>query len=313
MKNPLVFLLQFIAWLFLVAVLLVTWAGVTYPSGRTKAYPPEFSMIHPLCIHRIFIDEQYEGRTNLVLCHAEYKNHPITVTTIDSDIGTQTRVQVTSTAKHPDSGEYTVGYHMEQEDQTGPFLITVFHGFPDGQQISAIAGLTHDPVAKTLEAHFLEGGNDRCEGGFIEVMGMASATEIAYSQASTLYLLMNPLSLSLDTLDQPTQTTFPTWQPDELNTNATETCVGRLISTYDHTTETSELTAVAVDLQALLRSADTVFSTCVSDAVVRAKVADHLISGRYTVYAIDHWFAVLHRVHQRCGIDQPFQPRNHGI
>ncbi len=60
-------------------------------------------MIHPLCIHRIFIDEQYEGRTNLALCHAECKNHPVTVTTIDTDLSTQTRVQVTSTAKRATS------------------------------------------------------------------------------------------------------------------------------------------------------------------------------------------------------------------
>lgn len=36
-KNPVVFLLQFIGWLMLIAVLLVTWAGVTYPiSNRRK-------------------------------------------------------------------------------------------------------------------------------------------------------------------------------------------------------------------------------------------------------------------------------------
>ena len=181
MRHPLGFLLQFIAWLFLFAMLLVTWAGVTYPNGRTKAYPPEFSMIHPMCIHRIFFDEQYEGRTSIPLCHAEYINHPIAVSTIDSDLGAQTCVQVTSTSTSPESGKYTVGYHMEHRDQTGPLLITLFHRFPDGETISAIAGLTHDPLAKTLEAHFLERGNDHCEGGFIEVMGMASAKELAYS------------------------------------------------------------------------------------------------------------------------------------
>jgi hypothetical protein len=313
MKNPLLFLLQFIMGLFLFAVLLVTSAGVTYPNSRTKAYPPEFSMLHPMCIHRIFIDAQYEGRTNLALCHTEFKNHPITVKTIDSDLGTQTRLQVTSTAKRPDSEEYTVGYHMETEDQTGAFLITLFHRFPDGQEISAIAGLTHDPVARTLEAHFLEGGNDRCEAGFIEVMGIASVTEIAYSQAATPYLLLNPLSINSQRLDQPTQTTFSTWFPDEPEHIESDHCVGRLISTYNYSTETSEIVAVAIDHLALLLTADSELTSCVSDAIVRTTVANYLISGKYTVYAIEDWFAVLHRVHQRCGADEPFRPFKFGI
>jgi hypothetical protein len=313
MKNPLVFLLQFVAWLLLFAVLLATWAGVSYPHGRAKAYSPAFSMIHPMCLHRIFIDEQYEGVTKLELCHAEYKNYPIHITDKESELGQQKQIEVTATAKHPNSGKYTVGYKMERREQTGSFVITLFHRLPDGSEISGIAGLTHDPEANTLTAHFLQGGNDRCHGGFIEVMGIASVTEIAYSQAATPYLLMNPLSVNLQTLDQPTQTTFSTWFPDEPQHIESDHCVGRLISTYDHLAETSEIAAVAVDLYALLLSADSELTSCVADAIVRTTVANYLISGKYTVYAIEDWFAVLYRVHQRCGAEEPFRPFKSGI
>jgi len=51
MKHPVVFLVQVFAWLMLFGLIAVTWAGVTYPNGRAKAYSSEFSNIEPVRIH----------------------------------------------------------------------------------------------------------------------------------------------------------------------------------------------------------------------------------------------------------------------
>ena len=116
MKNPVVFLLQFIAWLMLFAVVAATWAGVTYPNGRAKAYSPGFSKIHPMCIHRVLIDDRYEASINLQICHAEYKNHPIIVERVKSVLGDQTMIRVSATKQSKDSGEWVVGYSFSEDD-----------------------------------------------------------------------------------------------------------------------------------------------------------------------------------------------------
>lgn len=55
MKNSVEYLLLFIAWVMFVVVVAMTWAGVVYPSGRAKAYTINFSKIHPMCIHRMVV------------------------------------------------------------------------------------------------------------------------------------------------------------------------------------------------------------------------------------------------------------------
>lgn len=315
MKNPVVSLLQFFAWLMLLAVIAATWAGVSYPNGRTKAYPTGFSKIHPMCLHRVLIDEQFEGSTNLEICHTEYKNHPIVIQTADSSLGDQKLIKVTSTKTSKDGDIWVIGYSMSVDDekQKGPFLINLFHKFPDGMELSSLAGVSLDPENQKLSAHFLEGGNDRCQGGYIEVMGMASRREIALSQASTLYALLNPLGQLLRRSDENVRTTFPDWQAEEtISDNASE-CVGRLIGVYDHVSEIASVTAVAVDLDALLRQSRNATEACISDAIVRAKAEGPITSGSFTVYGLDHWNEILNYVHQRCGVDKTFNPINNGI
>lgn len=315
MKNPVIFLLQFLAWLMLVAVLLVTWTGVTNPSGRVKAHSAEFSKIHPMCIHRVLTDERYEGSANLEICHAEYAKHPIVVETINTNLGQQELVQVTSTKQVNDGGLWVVGYSMLMDDnqQEGPFLINMFHRSPDGAELGSIAGISMDHESKTLSAHFFEGGNDRCQGGYIEVMGMAGRREIALSQASTLHALLNPLGQLLKRGDKNVHTTFPDWQAEETISDDPSECVGRLIGVYDHVSNIAAVTAVAVDLDALLRQSRNTTEACVSDAIVRAKTAGSIASGTFTVYGLDHWNDILYYVHRRCGVDKAFNPINSGI
>ena len=315
MKNPVIFLLQFLAWLMLIAVLLVTWAGVTYPSGRAKAYSAEFSKIHPMCIHRVLTDERYEGSANLEICHAEYAKHPIVVEAVNTKLGQQKLVQVTSTKKADDGGTWVVGYSMlmDDQEQTGPFLINMFHRSPDGAELGSIAGISMDHESKKLSAHFFEGGNDRCQGGYVEVMGMAGRSEIALSQASTLYALLNPLGQLLRRSDENVRTTFPDWQAEETISNNPSECVGRLIGVFDHVSEIASVTAIAVDLDARLRQSRNTIEACVSDAIVRAKAEGSITSGSFTVYGLNHWNDILNYVHRRCGVDQAFNPINSGI
>jgi len=160
MKNPVVFLVQMLAWLMLFAVIAATWAGVTYPSGRAKAYPSEFSKIHPMCIHRVLLEERYEGSTNLEICHEEFKKHPIKARTIKPVLGDKEFIEVTSTKQDTDGGTWVVGYSFSVDDseQDGPFLINMFHRFPDGMELSSLAGISRNLASKKLTAHFLEGG-----------------------------------------------------------------------------------------------------------------------------------------------------------
>jgi hypothetical protein len=309
MKNPVVSLLQFLAWLMLFGVIAATWAGVTYPSDRAKI-SSAFSKIHPMCIHRVLLDERYEGSANL-----EYSKYPIVVKTIKTDLGQQELIQVTSTRKADDGGIWVVGYSMPTKDkeQKGPFLINMFHRSPDEVELGSLAGISLDPDSNKLAAHFFEGGNDRCRGGYVEVMGMAGRREIALSQASTLYSLLNPIGQLLKREERATQTTFPDWKADNPISNAPNECVGRLIGVFDHASETTSVTAVAVDFDALLRQSRNSTEACVADSIVRAKNQGSISNGRFTVYGLDHWNNVLNYVHQRCGFDQAFNPINSGI
>ena len=315
MKNPVVFLLQIIAWVMLVAVVAATWAGVTYPSGRAKAYPPEFSKIHPMCIHRVLIEERYEGSTNLEICHAEYKEHPIKVRTIKPVLGDQQFIEVTSTKQSTDGGTWVVGYSLSVDDaeQDGPFLINMFHRFPDQMELSSLAGISRDKVSKTLNAHFLEGGNDRCQGGHIEVMGMAGRKEIALSQAATLYAILNPIGQLLRREDSVLPAIFPGWKANQIISDSPQNCVGRLIGIYDHASETTAVTAIAVDLNALLMQSRNQTEACAADAIVRANAEKPVIDGSFSIYDLSQWSNILYLVHRRCGLDQPFNPINHGI
>ena len=315
MKNPVIFLLQFFAWLILIAVLLVTWAGVTYPNGRAKAYPPEFSKVHPMCIHRVLLEERYEGSANLEICHEEYKKHPIKVRTIKPVLGAKELIEVTSTKRSIDGGTWVVGYSLSVDDaeQDGPFLINMFHRFPDEMELSSVAGISRDLVSNKLTAHFLEGGNDRCQGGKVEVMGMADRKEIALSQAATLYAILNPIGQLLRRDDAVIGATFPGWTPNEIISNSPNECVGRLIGIYDHVSETTAVTAVAVDLNALLQQSRNQTEACAADAIVRAKTHESIVDGSFSIYGISQWSEILNQVHRRCGIDQPFNPINRGI
>lgn len=315
MKNPVIFLLQFLAWLMLIAVVAATWAGVTYPNGRAKAYPSEFSKIHPLCMHRVLLDERYEGSANLKICHSEYSKYPIVVETIKTDLGQQGLIQVTSTRKANDGGIWVVGYSMllSDKEQKGPFLINMFHRSPDNVELGSLAGISLDSESNKLAAHFFEGGNDRCQGGYVEVMGMAGRHEIALSQASTLYSLLNPIGQLLKREESVTRTTFPDWKADNPISNVPNECVGRLIGVFNHASETTSVTAIAVDFDALLRQSRNQTEACVADSIVRAKTEGSITHGRFTVYGLDHWNNVLSYVHQRCGFNQVFNPINPGI
>jgi len=315
MKNPVVFLLQFIAWLMLFAVVAATWAGVTYPNGRAKAYLPEFSKIHPMCIHRVLIDDRYEASINLQICHAEYAAHPIVVESVESVLGDQTLIRVSATKQSKDGDEWAVGYSFAEDDadQNGPFLISLFTRSPDEVELSSLAGVSQNNTEQTLTAHFLEGTGDRCQGGYVELMGMASRQEIALSQASTLYALLNPLGQLLKREEDAVRTSFPQWEAGELISDAPTACAGRLIGVYDHVSETTTVNAVAVDYDALLRQSRNATEACIADAIVRAKDDGSFKSGPYAVYGLDHWNNVLGYVHQRCGTDQAFNPINRGI
>jgi len=315
MKNPVVFLLQFIAWLMLFAVLAATWAGATYPNGRAKSYAPEFSKIHPMCIHRVLIDDRYEASINLQLCHAEYKNYPIVVESVESVLGDQTLIRVSATKQSKDGGEWLVGYSFAEDDadQNGPFLINLFTRSPDEVELSSLAGVSQNNTEHTLTAHFLEGMGDRCQGGHVELMGMASRQEIALSQASTLYALLNPLGQLLKREENAVRASFPEWEAGDLISDAPTACVGRLIGVYDHVSETTTVNAVAVDYDALLRQSRNATEACIADAIVRVKNDGSFQSGSYTVYGLDQWNNVLGYVHQRCGTDQAFNPINRGI
>jgi len=315
MKNPVVFLLQFIAWLMLFAVLAATWAGATYPNGRAKSYAPEFSKIHPMCIHRVLIDDRYEASINLQLCHAEYKNYPIVVESVESVLGDQTLIRVSATKQSKDGGEWLVGYSFAEDDadQNGPFLINLFTRSPDEVELSSLAGVSQNNTEHTLTAHFLEGMGDRCQGGYVELMGMASRQEIALSQASTLYALLNPLGQLLKREENAVRASFPEWEAGDLISDAPTACVGRLIGVYDHVSETTTVNAIAVDYDALLRQSRNSTEACIADAIVRVKNDGSFQSGSYAVYGLNHWNNVLGYVHQRCGTDQAFNPINRGI
>ena len=314
MKNPVVFLLQFIAWLMLFAVVAATWAGATYPNGRAKAYSPEFSKIHPMCIHRVLIDDRYETSINLQICHTEFKNSPIVVDSVKSVLGDQNLIRVSATKRSKD-GEWVVGYSFAKDDaeQNGPFLINLFTRSPDKVELSSLAGVSQNDTEHTLTAHFLKGTGDRCRGGDVELIGMASRQEIALSQASTLYALLNPLGQLLKREENAVRASFPEWEAGELISDAPTACVGRLIGVYDHVSETTTVNAIAVDYDALLRQSRNATEACIADAIVRAKDDGSFKSGRYAVYGLDHWNNVLGYVHQRCGTDQAFNPINRGI
>ena len=315
MKNPVVFLLQFIAWLMLIAVLAATWAGVNYPNGRAKAYSAEFSKVHPMCVHRVLIDDRYEASTNLEICHAEYKNYPIVVERVNSVLGDQTLIRVSATKQSQNGGVWIFGYSFSEDDadQSGPFLINLFTRSPDEVELSSLAGVSHDNTDNTLTAHFLEGTGDRCQGGYVQLMGMASRQEIALSQASTLYALLNPLGQLLKREESAVRTSFPEWDAGDVISDAPTACVGRLIGVYDHVSESTTINAVAVDFDALLRQSRNSTEACIADAIVRANDEGSFQSGSYAVYGLDHWNNVLGYVHQRCGTDQAFNPINRGI
>ena len=82
---------------------------------------------------------------------------------------------------------------MHGQEQEGAFLLTLFHKFPDGIILSSIAGVSFDPDTNLLKAHFFDGGNDRCQGGDIEVMGMVERNVIAVSQSANTFGLLNPI------------------------------------------------------------------------------------------------------------------------
>ena len=315
MKHPVVFLVQVFAWLLLFGVIAATWAGVTYPNGRAKAYSPEFSKIHPMCVHRVLIDDRYESSINLQICHAEYKNYPIVVERIKSVLGDHSLFRVSATRESKNGGEWIVGYSFAEDDadQNGPFLINLFTRSPDEVELSSLAGVSQNNTEHTLTAHFLEGMGDRCQGGYVELMGMASRQEIALSQASTLYALLNPLGQLLKREENAVRASFPEWEAGDLISDAPTDCVGRLIGVYDHVSESTTVNAVAVDYDALLRQSRNATEACIADAIVRAKDDGSFQSGPYAVYGLDHWNNVLGYIHRRCGTDKAFNPINRGI
>lgn len=315
MKDPVVSLLQFIAWLLLIALVAATWSGVTYPNGRAKALSQQFSKVHPLCLHRVLIDNRYEASINLQICHAEYKNHPIVVENVQSALGDQTLIRVSTTKRSNNGDEWIVGYSITEDDvdQSGPFLVNLFTQSPDKVEISSLAGVSQHIKDKTLTAHFLEGVGDRCQGGYVEPMGMTSRQGIALSQASTLYALLNPVGQLLKRDKNAVQTSFPDWEAGDLISDAPTNCVGRLIGVYDHVSESTTVKAVAVDYDALLRQSRNSTEACVADAIIRAKDDESFQSGSYSVYGLGHWNNVLGYVHERCGVDHAFNPINRGI
>ena len=299
----------------LIAVVAATWAGVTYPNGRAKAYSAEFSKIHPMCVHRVLIDDRYEASINLHICHAEYKNYPIVVEKVKSVLGNRDLIRVSASKQSKDGDEWVVGYSFAENDadQIGPFLINLFTRSPDEAELSSLAGVSQDKTDHTLTAHFLEGIGDRCQGGYVELMGMVSRREIALSQASTLYALLNPLGQLLKREENAVRVSFPEWEAGKLISDAPTVCVGRLIGVYDHVSESTTVNAIAVDYDALLRQSRNSTEACIADAIVRAKDDGSFQSGSYAIYGLDHWNNVLGYVHQRCATDQAFTPIKSGI
>lgn len=312
-KDPITFLLQFIAWLMLIAVLSATWAGVKYPNGRTKPYIDTFTKVHPRCLNRLFIDIRYEGEINLELCHTEFRNEPIEVSEVESLLGNSSLLEVSTTRIDTKGQPWTTIYRMQNREQTGPFLITLFHKFPDGVVLSSIGGVSYDPASKQLKAHFMNGGNDRCHGGQIEILGMVERNVIAISQATTPFGLINPVGKLIEEKEKTVHATFPDWKPDEAVSNSPERCVGRLIGTFEPMTEKAELTAIAVNFNALLLSATSQLEACISDAIVRADIDPAANDGDFSIFSPESWNEVLYQVHMRCGSDHAFHPINSGI
>jgi len=75
--DPVAFLLQYVAWVMLFAVLAVNWAGVIYPSGRANAEFPLLGKIHPRCLNQIFVDPRYEGSVSLGPYHSDFQSEPM--------------------------------------------------------------------------------------------------------------------------------------------------------------------------------------------------------------------------------------------
>lgn len=312
-KDPVVFLLQFLAWLMLFAVLIATWAGVSYPNGRTKAIEVSLSKIHPSCFNRLFIDPKYEGSINVEICNAAFQKQPIKITTVQSFMGKSEQIEVSSTRIDKEGKHWTTTYRMAEEEQKGPFLLTIFHKFPDGVELSSIGGASFDTEKNILTAHFMNGGNDRCKGGNLEVMGMINRKVIAVSQSATPYALLNPLDKLVEEKETSVQTTFPDWNRDEQISDSPVSCVGRLIGTYEPLTKKTSISAVAVDLEALLLTASNSLESCISDAIVRADVTPVSTDNDYSIYSAKGWNEVLFKVHARCGSEEAFQPLHAGI
>ena len=312
MKNPVVFLLQFIAWVMLAAIILVTWAGVTYPVGRAKPNGTKFSMIHPLCFHRVFMDEQYESNINLEICHTEFRNHPLDIRKAESYIGAQEITEV-STSKQIEEGILTVGYRMTNADQNDSFLISLFYRFPDGSEYSSLGGASFNIQKGHLGAHFMIGGKDRCAGGFIENHGVIDKGVIALSHAATLNNILNPKTHSVIRDNSALNATFPEWEASNLINNNPASCVGRLLETYNWQNETSEITAIAVDLGALIGSPQSQIELCIADSIVRTRLGTPSTTEKFTIFSVAEWNEVLSRVHQRCGQNTTFLPFNFGI
>jgi len=312
-KDPVVFLLQFLAWLMLFAVLIATWAGVSYPNGRTKPIEMSLSRVHPSCLNRLFIDPKYEGSINVAICNREFQKQPIKIINVQSFMGKSEQIEVSSTRIDKEGKHWTTTYRMAEEEQKGPFLLTIFHKFPDGVELSSIGGASFDTEKNILTAHFMNGGNDRCKGGNLEVMGMISHKIIAVSQSATLYTLLNPLDKLVKEKEKSVQTTFPDWNRDEQISDSPESCVGRLIGTYEPLTEKTSISAIAVDLKALLLSATNSLESCISDAIVRADVTPVSSDNAYWIFSAEGWNEVLFKVHARCGSEGAFQPLQTGI
>ena len=312
-KDPIAFLLQFIAWLMLIAVVAATWAGVTYPTQRSESHAASFTQVHPRCLNRLFIDVRYEGEINLELCHAEFRDEPIEVSEVGSVMGNSSLVEVSTTRIDKKGLPWTTIYRMHNREQTGPFLITLFHKFPDGVVLSSIGGVSYDPDSKQLKAHFMNGGNDRCHGGQIEILGMVERNVIAVSQATTPFGLINPVGKLIEEKEKTVHTTFPDWKPDEAVSDSPERCVGRLIGTFEPMTEKTVLTAIAVNFNALLLSATNRLEACISDAIVRADINPAANDRDFSIFTPESWNDVLYQVHLRCGSDLAFHPINSGI
>ena len=312
-KHPVTFLVQFLACLSLFAVLLVTGLGVSHPSDREKDTPLQLSKIHPSCLNRLFIDQRYEGSINVEICNTEFQKQPIKINTVQSFMGKSEQIEVSSTRIDKEGKYWTTTYRMAEEEQRGPFLLTIFHKFPDGVELSSIGGVSFDTEKNILTAHFMNGGNDRCKGGNLEVMGMINRKVIAISQSATPYALLNPLDKLVEEKEKSVQTTFPDWNRDVQISDSPESCVGRLIGTYEPLTKKTSISAVAVDLKALLLSASNSLESCISDAIVRADVTPVSTDNDYSIYSAEGWNEVLFKVHARCGSEETFQPLQAGI